>query len=185
MKDDSRNVDVFGVRKFLVRVGVVLLAAGVGFAARGCAILQRPVTVTSLSPDDTHRVVVVESPAFIDRNFEVLLEEVGSGQVRTFFRSPDEGRPIGSERVVWSADGSRFLLIGRHFYVTDVGKLAGGDQAYLMADVRSGQVWCNATQQSRHPGFGLPELRAVRWLAWAPDVEHGAVPDRGRADSPK
>jgi hypothetical protein len=37
-----------------------------------------------------------------------------------------------------------------------------------MMDVRSGQLWCNATQQSAHPGFGIAELRAIRWLGWAP-----------------
>ncbi|MGL4419953.1 MAG: hypothetical protein ACRCZF_04750 [Gemmataceae bacterium] len=158
------------MRKALVRVGVVLLAAGAGFAARGCSIFERPVTVTSLSPDDAHRVAVVELPAFIDRNFEVRLEGIGSGQVRTVFRSPDEGRPVGSERVVWAADGSRFLLLGRHFFVTDAGKLPSGEQAYLMVDVRSGQLWCNASQQRAHAGFGPAELRAVRWLGWAPDA---------------
>lgn len=174
----------FGMRKALVRVALMLLVAGAGFAVRGCSAFQRPVTVTSLSPDDAHRVAVVELPAFFDRNFEVRLEEVGSGQVRTVFRSPDEGRPVGSERVVWSADGARFLLLGRHFYITDAGKLPSGEQAYLFMDVRSGQVWCNASQQSLYAGFGAPELRAVRWLGWAPDPEPGVAPDQALKAGP-
>jgi hypothetical protein len=110
---------------------------------------------------------LVERPGF-DRNFELRLTQVRTGEARTVFQSPDEGRPSGSERIVWSADGSRFLLLGRHFFVTERAKLAGGEQAYLMMDVRSGQQWCNASQQPRLPGFGVDELRAVKWLGWAP-----------------
>jgi hypothetical protein len=57
------------------------------------------------------RVILVERPTFIARNFEVWLENIDSGRERTVFRSPDAGRPVGSERIVWSVDGSRFLLL--------------------------------------------------------------------------
>ncbi len=152
------------MRKAGVRVAVLFLAAAAGFALA----FERSVTVNSLSPDDALRVVLVEWSSYFDRNFEVRLEEVSTRRARVVFRSPDEGRPVGSERVVWSTDGSRFLLLGRHFFVTDRGRLSTGEQAYLMMDVRSGQVWCNASQQSRYPGFTVEELRAVRWQGWEP-----------------
>jgi hypothetical protein len=155
------------MRKFTLAVAALALAAAAGFALRGSPLFERPVTVTSLSPDDALRVILVERPGF-DRNFELRLTQVRTGEARTVFQSPDEGRPSGSERIVWSADGSRFLLLGRHFFVTERAKLAGGEQAYLMMDVRSGQQWCNASQQPRLPGFGVDELRAVKWLGWAP-----------------
>lgn len=164
------------MRKSLFRLGIVLFASLIGFAVRGCSIFSWPVTVTSLSPDDQFRVTVVELPKWIDRNFEVRLEKFGSRQVRTLFSSPDEGGPIGSERLVWSVDGSCFLLLGRHFYISDKGKLAGGDQAYLMVDVLSGQVWCNARQQRHYPEFGIAELQAVRWLGWAPQAASEVSP---------
>jgi hypothetical protein len=168
LKDKVRLPEARAVRKAAVRGVALLVAAAAGFTLRGCPSFHRPVTVTSFSPDDALRVVVVERPGYIDRNFEVRLEDTATGQTRTVFQSPDEGRPIGSERVVWSADGSRFLLLGRHFFVTERGKLSTGEQAYLMMDVRTGQVWCNASQQSQHVGFGVEALRTVRWVGWPP-----------------
>lgn len=155
------------MKKLLLTTATLILAAAAGFALRGSLLFDRPVTLTSLSPDDALRVVLVEQPGF-DRNLELRLVQVRTGEARTVFQSPDEGRPPGSERIVWSADSTRFVLLGRHFYVTERGKLAGGEQAYLMMDVRSGQVWCNAAQQKNLPGFGVEELRAVKWLGWAP-----------------
>ena len=153
--------------KALFVVVLVAAAAAGGYALRGSAIFIRPVTLTSLSPDDALRVALIELPRF-DRNFELRLQDVRTGTTRTVCESPDEGRPVGSERIVWSTDSSRFLLLGRRFRVRPPGILSHGEQAYLMMDVRSGQLWCNATQQSAHPGFGIAELRVVRWLGWTP-----------------
>jgi hypothetical protein len=147
----------------------VLLAAAAGFTLRGCPIFERPVTLTSLSPDDRWRVVLVERPAWIDRNFTVRLEDIDTGSSRVVFRSPDEGGPVGSERVVWSADGSKFLLLGRYFVTDDAGQLPTGEQAYLLMDVRSGQIWCNSPQQSQFPNFDIKELHAIKWLGWSAD----------------
>ena len=154
----------------LVRLAALGVAASVGFALGGCLLVRPPVTLTSLSPDDRFRVTLVERSAVLDRNFDVRLDDRRDGTRRTVFRSPDEGFPPGSERVVWAADGSRFLLLGRHFHVTDAAGLPSGELAYLMADVHSGRVWCNATQQAEHPGFTVADLRAVRWLGWHPDL---------------
>lgn len=156
------------MRRAVVRIALVVLGMASGFLLRGCLAPYGAVTLTSLSPDDTLRIRLIERGVFIDRNIQVRLEDIDSGRERVAFRSPDEGRPAGSERIIWSADGRRFLLLGRHFIVPDRSKLPGGEQAYLMMDVRSGQVWCNSQQQSRYPGFGLEELRAVAWLGWAP-----------------
>ena len=153
--------------KFVIMVIALLLAAGAGFSLRGSLAFNRDVTVTSLSPDDSLRIIVVEHPSSLDRNFDVVIEDVATQQSRVVFHSPDEGRPIGSERVVWSADGSRFLILGRHFYIAERGKLPTGDQIYLMVDVRSGQMWCNASQQNQYPGFGIEDVRAIRWHGWA------------------
>jgi hypothetical protein len=140
-------------RMIAFTAALLILAAAAGFALRGTPLFDRPVTLTSLSPDNALRVVLIERPGF-DRNFELRLEQTRGGHSRTVYRSPDEGRPAGSERIVWSADSTRFVLLGRHFFVTERGKLPTGEQAYLMMDVRSGQAWCNAAQQSGFPGMG-------------------------------
>jgi hypothetical protein len=89
--------------------------------------------------------------------------------VRTVFRSPDEGRPIGSERIVWSVDGSRFLVLGRHFYGSDAARFPSGEQAYFLMDLPTGKVWCNAGQQTEYPGFGMDVIEEMKWVGWSPE----------------
>jgi hypothetical protein len=125
--------------------------------------------LSSLSPDDSLRLTLLERRLDIDRNFQLTIEDVKSGRTRVIFRSPDEGRPVGSERVIWSADSSRFVLLGRHFYVKESANLSSGEQAYLLMDVPSGRIWCNAEQQSRYPGFEMKDLAATSWLGWTPE----------------
>lgn len=43
------------------------------------------VTLISLSPDDKNRVLLVEPPNFIDRNFEVRLQRQGQKDLLKFF----------------------------------------------------------------------------------------------------
>ena len=156
------------MRQSAVLTAILLLGAFLGFGVRSFWLIDPPTTVTSLSPDDKWRVILVERRLFIDRNFHVRLEEVETGQTRTIFQSPDEGRPIGSERFVWSQDASRFLLLGRHFYRCDSAALPSGEQAYLMMDLNSDQIWCNAGQQTQFPEFGTDEIAAINWIDWTP-----------------
>lgn len=133
----------------------------------GCCVpypkffLWTETTLQSLSPDDETRVRLIDTHGYIDRNFELWIEHPLHTSPRKVFRSPDEGRPEGSERIVWSPDSQRFVLLGRHFYTVDEAKLPNGEQLYLMMDVSTGQIWCNATQQSRYPNFALAD---APWL---------------------
>ncbi len=145
---------------------ILIFAGLLGFGIRGCELFYPQTTLTSISPDDNLRVTLSERGAFIDRNFDLRL---GEAKIRVIFRSPDEGRPTGSERIIWSADGSRFLLLGRHFFTIDSSKLASGEKAYLMMDVPSGKIWCNASQQSTFPPFTIDDLRKISWFGWTPD----------------
>jgi hypothetical protein len=141
-------------------VGYATVAAVCLLAGRlSTRVLREQVTTTRLSPDELLRAVLVEYPypGFIDRNFQVRIEEV-KGASRTIFRSPDEGRPTGSERFLWSRDGSRLVLLGKHFYVTEGVRLQNGEFLYLLYDFPTGRLWCNA-DQSRAPRFGESELR--------------------------
>lgn len=157
------------VRNTPVWAATILIVGFIGFAIRGCGLFFPPTTLNSLSPDDTHRVTLVERWLYIDRNFDLRLENLTTGHTRTVFRSPDEGHPVGSERIVWSANSSRFVVLGRHFYIADSGKLASGEQAYLMMDVKAGKIWCNAEQQTEFPGFGLDDLTSISWYGWTPE----------------
>lgn len=156
------------MRRLLLTIALMLVGFAAGFVLRGSPLLSQSVTLRSLSPADTYRVSLVERPGFIDRNFDVRVEDLRAGSVKIMFRSPDEGTPVGSERVVWSEDGTRFLILGRHFFVAQGGTLRNGEQAYLMVDLHTGRVWCNALQQTRFRRFGVEDLEAIRWKDWAP-----------------
>ncbi|MFI5380009.1 MAG: hypothetical protein ACHRHE_11985 [Tepidisphaerales bacterium] len=125
---------------------------------------REQVTLTSLSPDETTRVRLVEIPAgMVDRNFELRVENLAARTVTTVFRSPDEGLPEGSERIVWASDGSRFFLVGRRFVVNDAARLPTGESLYLMYDLATHRTWCNATQQSQFPSFSRQDVENTGW----------------------
>ena len=151
-------------------VMALLLIGGVaGTAVRGCALVFPQVTMSSLSPNDQWRVILAERRLDIDRNFVIQLEEVKSGRVRTVFNSPDEGRPVGSERIIWSVDSRRFLVLGRHFYGSNAARFSTGEQPYLLMDLPTGKAWCNAGQQEGLPEFGREGLDETKWFGWTPD----------------
>ena len=113
----------------------------------------RATTVTRLSPDETIRARLVEtSPSWhLDRNFRVQLDFLIEGTSTVILGSPDEGRPVGTERLIWSKDGTKLLLVGRHFFVKDDLFLDNGDQLYFLYDVPTGRGWCNADVPTRFP----------------------------------
>ena len=123
-------------------------------------------TVSSLSPDDSIRARLVEtSPTWaLDRNFEVRLEYVKEHKTRIVFDSPDEGRPVGSERFIWSKDGTTLLLVGRHFYAAQTGPvLETGEQAYFLYHVPSRQGWCASAQPTAWPSLTDDALRGIEF----------------------
>ena len=125
---------------------------------------REEVTLKSLSPDDSLLVTIVELlPGWIDRNFEVRLASQHGESTTRIYRSPDEGTPVGSERVIWSKDGAKFLLVGRHVLVQEHAVLPNGEMLYLRYDVESDNIWCNATQQRRYPTFALEDLEKIEW----------------------
>jgi len=122
-------------------------------------------TTTLLSPDDKIRVSVIEasSPGSIDRNFQIRLEVLDSGATSVVFTSPDEGLPVGSERFIWSKDGTAFLLVGRHFALRDSITLATGEEAYFLYNLSSNRAWCNSRQQSAFPHFTRDMLHGIQF----------------------
>lgn len=106
--------------------------------------LGERLTLISVSPDDSTRALLVEPRSFIDRNFEVRIQEEGKSPI-TIYRSPDEDKPAGSERIIWSRDGSQFMLVGRHFISRrfDDFKLKNGEILYLMYNTKTKQMYCH------------------------------------------
>ena len=153
---------------------VPALAGLIGF---GLAMLYqrvtegRTTTTTRLSPDETILARLLEtSPAWgLDRNFQVRLESLVDGTSKTIFHSPDEGRPPGTERLVWSKDGTMLLLVGRHFFVKEDLFLDTGDQLYFLYQVPSGKAWLNSAEASDLPPLkagtieGIEFTEAITW----------------------
>ena len=107
-------------------------------------------TTQSLSPNDAYRISLVERkphlPLKIDRNFAIILETLADGEYENLFDAPDEGKPIGSERFVWSKDSDYVLLVGRHFIVDKDLPVGNGEQAYFLYHLPSKRSWRNARQ---------------------------------------
>jgi hypothetical protein len=146
----------------------------VGFAAGQLtahfAAWNHQVALVSLSPDDNWQVRLIDHMPWVDRNITMELVDLSDHSAATIFYSPDEDYPIGSERIVWSPDSSRFVLLGRHFtFCPESCRLPTGEIAYLLYDLRSRTLRCNSQQQT-FPPFKVEELD------WVP----GAGPSAGR-----
>ena len=117
------------------------------------------VSLSSTSPNGSNQVEIVELKRFADRNFVLRLHRGGT-QTNMFY-SPDEG-PAGTERILWSKDSAWMLLIGRNFVVEEQAKLPDGQQLYLLCDINSGDMRCNASQ-SQHRRFAITDVAAFSW----------------------
>ena len=83
--------------------------------------------------------------------------------LETIFRSPDEGRPIGSERFIWSVDGQYLLLVGRHFYVEGSVRLRTGEELYLLYHLPTRRLRCNA-RPAQSDRFGFSDLAGISFV---------------------
>jgi hypothetical protein len=111
--------------------------------------LGERMTLSRLSPDETFRASLSERAVGFDRNFQIRIENLVTGARITVFRSPDEGKPYGSERLIWSKDGTKLLLVGRHFFVKEDLFLDNGDQLYFLYEVPTGRSWCNSAEDTK------------------------------------
>ncbi len=121
-------------------------------------------TVTRLSPDETLRARLEEhSPTWgMDRNFAIRLEYLAEGKSERIYGSPDEGRPAGTERLIWSKDGAWLLLVSRHCYVKEDLFLDNGDQLYFLYHLPTRRAWCNA-EMSSLPPIKAEQVRAIEF----------------------
>lgn len=127
-----------------------------------------PSTTSSTSSDGHYRIELRERDAFIDRNIEIVLTDLAASPPshRVIFTSGDEGPP-GTERFIWSPDSRAVLLVGNDFFITDAGEQPQvGEREYLLFEVQTGTLWCNAAQSS-DPRFGAAELAQFRLDDWS------------------
>jgi len=156
-----------GMRRFLdgAAIALVSILIGIGLGEIHQTSLKGPTTVTRLSPDETTRASVVEGPPLfaLDRNFTIRLEDLADRKSSRIFRSPDEGGPPGTERLIWSKDGAWLLLVGRHFYVKEDQFLDNGDQLYFLHHRPSGRSWCNGKDAEGYPPVKADQVRAIEF----------------------
>lgn len=149
------------LRGFFLRFVGLLGCVSLGLV--GCGKQREYVSLRAESPNGQYAVEIVELPADIDRNFQVRLRYIPGKLALSVLLSPDEGRP-GTERIVWSKDSTRFVLLGRNFSVEPHARPGGTNEAlYLLYDVTSGSAWCNASQK-RLPNFYRTQLTNSTWI---------------------
>lgn len=128
----------------------------------GCSEKALELTTASASPDGKMTAQLLELPASFDRNFTVQITREGQSPIIVLERSPDEGRPEGTERFIWSENGEFLLLVGREFFAEPKISLESGETCYLLFQVPQRSLWLNA-QQSRIQKFQLETLSEVEW----------------------
>ena len=140
-------------RGLIVVVGLLVAF----YAVVGAVLSLSTVTTAATSPDGTLRAEIVDRRVnFLDRNFRLRIVDA-AGKATVVFTSPDENpRGVGHDRLLWSRDSRRLLLVGRNLWVRDEAKLKSGESLYLLYDVPSGRVWCTSDQSG--PPFGEEEL---------------------------
>lgn len=150
-------------RKSLVAVALFLAASAATVAV--VHAVRRQVKLTSHSPAGTAVVDVVERGTLTGRRIELLLDYHGreGWRRKTVYKSPPEPAGSGGERVVWAADGSKFVLVGRGFDVPRGLDLPDGTALYLLCDVASGRCWCNSRDQSTFAPFDWRDLKDTDW----------------------
>lgn len=125
-------------------------------------------TLRSLSPNENYRVTLKEKKIFIDRNFILEMEDFEQNRKYSIFESPDEGLPTGSERILWSRNSEQFLLLGRKLHVHQDALLPNGEKLYLLYDLTTKTLKCNALQLTKYPQFTTNDLHVIEWFGYYP-----------------
>jgi len=124
------------------------------------------VSLESVSPNGRFKVQMVELPVF-DRNFQLKL--ISDGKMpELIYSSPDEGRPIGTERIIWSKDSDYLLLIGKEFNAGKEARLSSGEYLYLLYQVSTKKLRGNATQ-ANHQKFTVSDVNGIEFVGKVPD----------------
>lgn len=108
--------------------------------------------VPRTSPNGRHRVVVEEpSFRFLDRNFRLVLTTGPTGAPTPICQSSDQSPLIRKERFVWSPDSRYLALVGDRYFVVDGSAFNNCESLFLVYDLDSNTVYCNADNDGRFP----------------------------------
>ena len=114
-----------------------------------CVENSTKVTYTSNSPSGRYRVEILENVHSMDRNFRLFLTDTHSNNIpKLLFISPDESRPP-SERAIWSKKEDSFLLVSSNVLVDSSLRIFSGENLYLLYNLNTARLWCNAAQSER------------------------------------
>jgi hypothetical protein len=100
------------------------------------------------SPNGRYRIAVYEMHAGIDRNFDVTLLNRQNGEKQTIYVSNDQPPSIQRERLVWSRDSTKVVLLGDRYWVDSGSELPSGEIVFLMYDLPTQQLYCNADYEN-------------------------------------
>jgi hypothetical protein len=104
------------------------------------------VSLSSRSPDNSLRILLIENRTVHGRNFELQLRSNGSFKNRTVFHSTDQERMSGSERILWDDKGEKFALISRNFTLgaddREPFKISTGETLVFVYDVIKQTAYC-------------------------------------------
>ena len=122
-------------------------------------------TITRLSPDEKARASLAGTawPSQPYRMVQIQLEAPLGSDPRTLFTSGEQGLPAGTERLIWSRDGTWLLVVGRHFFVHADLFLDNGDQLFFLHHLPSGRSWSNETGEKNIPLLTAEQVRGVEW----------------------
>lgn len=127
------------------------------------------ISLVSESRDKKYRVWLYEHPNRMDRNFDVWVEQIADGSRTNIFKSPDEGRPVGTERIIWSENNDEFVLVGKEFFLANPSEI-GLERPYLWYSFKTQKLYCNASQ-TELPHFSEDDLT---WSGYENDVYRNA-----------
>lgn len=153
-----KPVLVRGIRTIVV----VITATIMGYLLR--YFTESEVFIRLISPDQKYEAVLTSNKKIQDPHLILLLRNRSTGLVRKVFETPDEGAPVGTERLIWNRNGKWLLLVGREFYVNDEAVLPSGELLYLLYNVETRELLCNSNQQNDYKPFGIEELNGLGFM---------------------
>ncbi|HNH82830.1 MAG TPA: hypothetical protein PL157_10700 [Acidobacteriota bacterium] len=96
-----------------------------------------------LSPAGHWRAKLVDYKQ-ADHKIEIKLEDTTHHQPAKMIYAVDELPSFANERILWSKDETKLLVVGRGCSVpNDCSKLATGEGLYLLYDIPTGTTRCN------------------------------------------
>ena len=122
-------------------------------------------TITRLTPDEKARALLAGTdwPSQPYRIVVIRLEAPLGQEPRTLYKSREQGLPAGTERLIWSRDGTWLLVVGRHFFVNEDLFLENGDQLFFLHHQPTGRSWSNETGEKDVPPLTPEQIQGIEF----------------------